>query len=123
MYRTEIIDSSRPFSAKERIAMKNTSDCVRLDEATKDNTTVVINPDFFAVIKVTNDNSEDKEYLNYILADKNGTKYVTGSQTFWNTFMDIYNEMKDESEEWGIKVFRLDSRKYPGKQFITCAII
>lgn len=122
-YAVDIIESSRELTAKERISMKNTADCIRLDEATKDNTTVIINPEYYAVLKVTNENSEDKEYLNYVLADKDGSKYVTGSSTFWNSFMDIYNEMKNETEEWGIKVFRVDSKKYTGKQFITCSIV
>lgn len=122
-YAVDIIESSRELTAKERISMKNTADCIRLDEATKDNTSVLIYPEFYAVLKVTNENSEDKEYLNYILADKDGNKYVTGSTTFWKSFMDIYNEMKNESEEWGIKVFRVDSKKYTGKQFITCSIV
>lgn len=122
-YAVDIIESSRELTAKERISMKNTADCIRLDEATKDNTSVLINPEYYAVLKVTNENSEDKEYLNYILVDKDGSKYVTGSTTFWNSFMDIYNEMADETEEWGIKVFRVDSKKYTGKQFITCSIV
>ena len=35
----------------------------------------------------------------------------------------LYEEMKDEDEEWAIKVYRLPSKNYKGKEFITCSVI
>lgn len=122
MYAVEIAETSRELSAKERIALKDTTSATRLDEATAVEA-VVIYPEAWAVLNVHNEKADDKEYNQYILLDKNGEKYVTGSQSFWNAFMDIATEMAGETEEWGIKAYRMDSKNYKGKQFITCAIV
>lgn len=121
-YSVEIKESSKELSAKERIMLKDTSNAVKLDSAC-DEEAVIITPDSFAVLGIHNEKSDNKDYESYILQDKNGEKYVTGSPSFWNSFMDIYNEMKEETEKWSIKVYKLDSKNYKGKQFLTCSII
>jgi hypothetical protein len=121
-YSVEIKESSKELSAKERIMLKDTSDAVKLDLAC-DEEAVIITPDSFAVLGIHNEKSDNKDYESYILQDKNGEKYVTGSPSFWDSFMDIYNEMKEETEKWSIKVYKLDSKNYKGKQFLTCSII
>lgn len=121
-YSVEIKESSRDLSAKERIMLKDTSDAVKLDLAC-DEEVVIITPASYAVLNIHNEKSDNKDYENYILQDENGEKYVTGSASFWSSFMDIYNEMKKETEKWSIKVYKLDSKNYKGKQFLTCSII
>ena len=49
--------------------------------------------------------------------------YVTGSESFWNSFRDIYDEMENESDEWSLKLYRLPSKNRQGKDFLTCSII
>ena len=122
MYEVSIKESSKELTAKERIALKDTSDAIKLDEATTENS-LVIKPVAYAILNVVNDKADDPEYLQYVVIADDGTKYVTGSESFWNSFINIFEEMKDESEEWAIKVYRLDSKNYKGKQFITCSII
>lgn len=121
-YSVEIKETSRELSAKERIALKDTSDAIKLDTAC-DEDSVVITPVAYAVLGIHNEKSDNKDYENYILQDANGMKYVTGSLSFWNSFMDIYNEMAGESEEWSIKAYKLDSKNYKGKKFLTCSIV
>ena len=121
-YSVEIKESSKELSAKERIMLKDTSDAVKLDLACNEKA-LIITPVSFAVIGIHNEKSDNKDYDNYILQDENGEKYVTGSPSFWASFMDIYNEMKEETEKWSIKVYKLDSKNYKGKQFLTCSII
>lgn len=121
-YSVEIKESSRDLSAKERIMLKDTSDAVKLDLAC-DEEVLIITPASYAVLNIHNEKSDNKDYENYILQDENGEKYVTGSPSFWSSFMDIYNEMKKETEKWSIKVYKLDSKNYKGKQFLTCSII
>ena len=70
----------------------------------------------------------DKDYANYVVVDKDGTRYVTGSTSFWNTFMNIWDEMCDlegdgNAEPWSLKVYRRDSKNRAGKQFITCSVM
>lgn len=120
-YSVEIAETSKQLSAKERIRVKDTADAIKLDEATQENA-IIINPDMYAVLNIHNEKSDNVDYKNYIVVDKDGTKYVTGSDSFWSSFMNIYEEMDGEQEEWGIKVYRAPSKNYKGKDFITCSI-
>ena len=121
-YSVEIEETSRQLTAKQRIALKDTSDAIKLDTACEEDA-IIIEPVDFAVLSIHNEKSDNKDYENYIIIDKNGDKYVTGSLSFWTSFMDIYNEMQGEEETWSIKVYKLDSKNYTGKKFITCSII
>lgn len=121
-YAVTIKETSKQLSAKQRIAIKDTTNAMKLDEATANAENVLIYPEMWAVLAIHNEKSDDIDYENYVLVDKDGTKYVTGSKSFWTSFMDIYREMENEDEEWGIKVYRMESKNYKGKQFITCSI-
>lgn len=121
-YAVEIKETSKELSAKERIALKDTSDAIKLDVAC-DTEAIVITPVAYAVLGIHNEKSDNKDYENYIIMDEAGNKYVTGSASFWNSFMDIYNEMVNETESWSIKAYKLDSKNYKGKKFLTCSII
>jgi len=120
-YSVSIKESSIELTAKQRIALKDTTSALKLDEVTQVED-VIIYPDMWAVLAIHNEKSDNVDYENYILVDKSGAKYVTGSQSFWTSFMDIYNEMAGEDEEWGVKVYRVESKNYKGKQFLTCSI-
>lgn len=121
-YSLTIKEMSKELSAKERIALKDTTNAVKLDEATKVEP-VMIDPDMWAVLAIHNEKSQNPDYDNYIIVAKDGTKYTTGSASFWSSFMDIVAEMEGETEEWGVKVYRSPSKNYTGKDFITCSII
>ena len=120
-YSVEIAETSKELSAKERIKIKDTTDAVKLDEATQSGA-VIITPAMYAVLNIHNEKSDNVDYNNYIIIDKDGTKYVTGSESFWSSFMNIYEEMDGEQEEWAIKAYRAPSKNYKGKDFITCSI-
>lgn len=120
-YSVKIKEASMELTAKQRIALKDTTSALKLDEVTQVED-IIIKPQMWAVIEIHNEKSDNVDYENYILVDENGTKYVTGSNSFWTSFMDIYNEMEGEDDEWAIKVFRVDSKNYKGKQFLTCSI-
>lgn len=121
-YSVEIKETSKQLSAKERIAIKDTSNALKLDIECEENG-VLITPVAFAILSIHNEKSDNKDYENYVITDKDGTKYVTGSESFWNTFISIWDEMQNEEEEWGIKAYKLDSKNYKGKKFLTCSII
>ena len=118
-----ITEASKDLTAKERIALKDTSNAIRLDQVCTPDESFVFNPVLYAKIHVINPNSEDKEYDQYIFISKDGTKYMTGSVSFFDSFINIWNEMKDEEEEWGIEVTKHPSNKYKGKYFITASVI
>lgn len=121
-YSVEIKETSRELTAKERIALKDNSDAIKLDIACDENA-VIVEPVDYAILAIHNEKSDNKDYENYVIIDKNGDKYVTGSASFWSAFMDIYSEMQGEEEAWSIKAYKLDSKNYKGKKFLTCSII
>lgn len=121
-YKVEIKEVSAQLSAKQRIALKDTTSAIKLDLATQE-APVIIYPDFYAVLAIHNEKSDNPDYENYVVVDKSGDKYVTGSQSFWSSFTEIADEMAGEDEEWGVKVYRVESKNYKGKEFITCSIM
>lgn len=121
-YTVAITECSRELSAKERIAMKDTSNATKLDVACEGQTLRIV-PKDYAVLTVHNEKSDSVDYKNYIIMDENGEKYCTGSDSFWNAFKSIYDEMKDETEAWAIDIYKLDSKNYKGKKFLTCSIV
>ena len=122
-YSVSIAETSMELSAKERIRVKDTSDAIKLDEATQ-NGEVVIEPSAYVILNIHNEKSDNKDYENYLILDYDGTKYVTGSESFWSSFKNIWDEMAQYNEEaWQVKAYRLPSKNYKGKDFITCSII
>ena len=121
-YSVEIAETNKELTAKERIRLKDTSDAIKLDEATKEGE-IIITHASYAVLQIHNEKSENKDYNVYLIEDVDGTKYVTGSESFFTSFMDIFSEMEGESEEWQVKAYRLPSKNYKGKEFLTCSII
>ena len=80
-YSVKIVNASKELTAKERVMLKDTTGAVSLDEATQ-GAPLVIDPDFYAALSVHNEKAEDKDYMKYIIVDKAGTRYVTGSESF-----------------------------------------
>ena len=120
-YEVKIAASSHNLTARERLMYKDTSNAVRLDEATSKGA-IVITPVAYAVLEIHNEKGDDKDYNNYVVVDSEGNKYVTGSSSFWKAFEDIWDEMSDEGGTFEIEIYSLESKNYKGKQFITCSI-
>lgn len=121
-FSVKIFETSKELTAKEKIKLKDTSNAIRIDEVTQDGK-LVISPDFYVVLDVHNEKSDNVDYKNYIVVDKKGNKYVTGSESFFTSFRDIYEDMQGEDEEYEIEIYRLESKNYKGKTFITCSIV
>lgn len=127
-YSVKIGSASKELTKKERVMLKDTGDALKLDEIIQGEP-IIINPDYWVTLMVHNEKSDNVDYSVYLIVDKNGTKYVTGSESFWTTFSDIWDEMTDEmtgdgnDEEWQLKCYKLDSKNYKGKQFLACSVI
>jgi hypothetical protein len=122
-YEAKINSVSKELTARERVMLKDTRNAIKLDEAIKD-TPLVISPAYYAVLDVHNEKSkEDKDFQNFIVVDTAGNKYVTGSASFFEAFTEIVEEMSGTGEEYEIEIYKLDSKNYKGKQFITCSIV
>lgn len=130
-YKATITRANRELSVKEKIMLKDTADAIKIDEITAEQGTLIITPDIFAEISVHNENIRpDKngdvrtDYSVYVIIDEDGKKYITSSESFWSTFMDIYDEVMDAGEEfeYSIKCYRKPSKNFKGKDFLTCSI-
>lgn len=121
-FEAKIREASKELTAKERVKFKDTTNAVQLDEVTKGGA-LVITPDFYIILDIHNENSEDKDYVKYVVVDKDGTKYVTGSGSFFSAFKEIVDEMDGSGEEYGVEIYRLPSKNYKGKEFLTCSIV
>lgn len=120
-FSVSIKEASIDLTPIMRVKLKDTANAVKLDDATNAGP-VVITPVNYAVLAVHNENSENKDYELYVLIDPEGNKYVTGSPSFWDAFMDIWSELKDEAGEWSISIYKRDSKNYKGKYFLTCSV-
>lgn len=121
-YSVQVKEVSKELTHKERVQITDLTDCVKLDKATQEGA-VLIDLDFYAVLEIHNEKSDDKDYANFVIVDKDGTRYSTGSMSFFNNLVDICEEMEDSNEEWKIKAYRKPSKNREGKDFITCSIV
>lgn len=123
-YNVTIKETSRELTARERIAIKDTTDVERLDACTKDGNEVIITPVAWALLEVHNEKAkDDKDYYNYVIVDKDNTRYVTGSESFFTSFREIWDEMSETGEVFEIKAYQRPSKNYRDKSFITCSIV
>ena len=70
-------------------------------------------------------NEERPDYLLMELIDRSGNVYKTSSEIFMNSFLDIYKEMESEDllEELVIKVLRVPSKNFKGKDFLKPVLV
>lgn len=121
-YSVKIVNASKELSARDRVAVKDTTNAIALDDATKDSP-LVIAIDYYVELAVHNEKSEDKDYKKYVVVDKSGNKFVTGSESFFAAMLEIMDEMAESGEDFEIQVYRLPSKNYKGKEFLTCSIV
>lgn len=122
-YDVKIIESSKELSARERISLKNFDEMIALDDAVNAETPrLMIDVSGYVVVSVHNEKSDNVDYNKFIIIDKDGQRYITGSNPFFSSFKEIWDEMVGENEDWGITVYKRESNNYKGKEFLTCTI-
>ena len=121
-YSVEIIDSTKELTGKEKIMVKDTSNAVKIDDVTNNGNSITISPKILVTLKVHNEKAQDKDYFKYIIIDENGDKYVTGSESFITSLNDIMTDMEEEDEKYSVVIYKMPSKNYQGKSFITCSI-
>ena len=124
-YKVEIAHSTKDLTVREKIRIKDLSNVIQLDYATQQEGNIVIDFDYYVILKVHNEFSkDDKDYNKYVIVDKSGNKFVTGSESFMTSLEGIVDEMAEAGEtDFEIEVYRKDSKNYTGKQFLTCTIV
>lgn len=126
-YNVTIKESSRELSAKEKIAMRDFGNAIALDTELDTQSSVLIAPADFVVLDVHNEKAKgaNKDYTKYVIVDTAGNKFVTGSESFFNKFHEIFSTMKEDApgEEYQIEVYKRPSKNYAGKNFISCSLV
>lgn len=127
-YTSTIREASRELSAKERVMFKDMANATSLVDYVSAQREVgekaIIDVADYAVIDVHNPKAQDNtDYTIYLVIDKNGNKFYTSSEAFWSAFSNIYTEMKDSDEEWGIEAVLIPSKNYKGKEILTCSLV
>lgn len=124
-YSVKVVESSKELTKKETVMFKDLSDAVNLSEFIDEHDgAVMIDVESWVKLTIHNEKAKDgqnKDYTNYVVVDKNGTRYYTGSESFWSSFKDIWCEMSDSTEEWSLKVYKKQSKGK--KDFITCSVM
>lgn len=121
-YTVKITSAPDTLTAKQRVMLKDTSNAISIDEATR-GSNLIIDYAYHAVLEVHNEKSADKDYKKYVIVDKAGNKFVTGSESFISALNEILDEMDGTDEAYQIEVYRKPSKNYSGKEFITCSVI
>lgn len=122
-YSVKVVECTKDLTAKERVKIKDTTNAIKLDEATQGGA-IVIAYDYHAVLAIHNEKLDDPDYRQYVVVDTAGNKYVTGSESFLTAMTEIVDEMSAAGEtDYELEVYRMDSKNYKGKQFITCSIV
>lgn len=124
-YSVKVVESSKELTKKETVMFKDLSNAINLSEfIDESNDAVIIDVDSYIHLEIHNERAKDgqnKDYDNYVIVDKNGTRYYTGSSSFWASFIGIWEEMHDSDEEWSLKVYKKQSKGK--KDFITCSVM
>lgn len=124
-YSVKVVESSKELTKKEQVMFKDLSDAVNLSEFIDEHGgSVMIEVDAYVELSIHNEHAkdgQDKDYTNYVVVDKSGQRYYTGSESFWTSFQDIFSDMVGEDEDWALKVYKKQSKGK--KDFITCSVV
>lgn len=119
-YKVTIKESTKELTARERLRMKDLTSSIKFDDFVTPTEQQTITPAFSCVLSVHNPSAEKVDYEVYIIEDKDGHKFYTSSESFWQSYKDIVEEMGDE--EFSIIVYKVESKNRKGQYFITCSI-
>lgn len=124
------------LTAREKIMLKDLGDA--LDIVTEiDNSedgSIVLQPVFYAVLNVHNEYAKETasgdkniDYTVFVILTADGNKYKTSSESFSETFKNIWEEIVPEVQETGesfeIKCYGIPSKNYKGNNILSCSLI
>lgn len=123
MFNVVIEKALKEVTKKEMLQLKDLTDAVRLDQATQERGSVMINniQNMVKLFLVSDDPKNPQEYGKLVITDTEGNRFVTGSESFARRAWEIADDMA--GEEFGLKVYRRPSKNYPGREFLSCSVI
>lgn len=122
-YSANIKYTSKELTKKQQAQLLQ-ADFPTLDKAVmSDGTELVIDIDFYAIIQVHNEKTENKDYEVCVVFCKDGSAYGTGSSSFIQRLEEAMEYMEDSDEEWKLAVSKKNSKTRTGAQFLSCRVI
>lgn len=130
-YKAVVKESVKGLTAREKITIKALNDVTELNDLVTPEQAIMINIDNVVTVQVHNEKSDNQDYNKYVYIDKDGTKYVSGSEPLYTTVKDILSDIEDaiadggmdETEDITIKVMKKESANYKGQMFLTAELI
>ena len=93
-YSVTIREASRDLTAKEKIAFRDFGNAIKLDENLTEDDSMMISPKDYVILDVHNEKAKgNKDYTKYIIIDNGGNKFVTGSESFFTRFIEIFDKV------------------------------
>ena len=124
-YTVEILYTAKELTPVEKIRIKDLSNAISLDTEVKPDSKLSIKVHNYIELKVHNERSKsDKEYIKFVVIDTDGNKYQTGSESFWRSLTELYDDLNelDPNDVPPIIVFKKPSANFKDKYFLTCSI-
>lgn len=114
--------SNSEMSKREQLKMMDLTNAIQLESAVNAKGKVEITPRIWAVVEIINPRSKgEKEYTKFVLIDDLEQKWQTGSESFMQAFKQINDFM--EGEPFSIEAYGVESKNFPGRNFLTCSIL
>ena len=115
-FTSTIIDASKELSAREKIQLKDTAECISLDKWSQEPgvETAEIPVLGYVILQIHNDNAKGDTDYEQLIVISEGQNYITGSDSFRRSFLDIWDEMLGDPDPWAIRVIRKPSKNYAG---------
>lgn len=127
MYKATIKESSKQLSARERIKYRDEANVISIDELMNMEEEIIITPDFYLVVRIETDEVKNHDgvldYEKIVVVDKSGKAYSSGSESLRESFVDIFEEMSGEDEEYQVQFIAIESKNYKDKSFYKTVII
>ena len=112
-YTAHVEESSHTLSPKQALIMCDMSSHSPLADCVKTGEVIPIDVAGYAVISIHNPKAKkEKNYKYFIVEDKDGKTYYTGSNSFVEQFMFFWDVMKDNMDEFQVEVFCQPSQNY-----------
>lgn len=124
-FSTSIQFASFEMSARDRIKFKDITDAVKIDEYTANNGSFTAEIAGYVILNIHNPKSKNNpDYHNYVYIGTDGKKYVSGSESLWNAFSEIKDELAADNDTDPITLtfYRVPSKNYAGKDFLSCSL-
>ena len=125
-YTAQIEFCTKELSVIEKIKLTNITSAMKIDDIfNSGETELFIDVDFAYNVLVHNEKSEDKEYNKFVIVDKSGSRYVTGSESLIDEFTNIFDQLENAgmADEMKIRIYTMESKNYKGKNFYTCELV